>query len=86
MSTNPFTTDWNNVDLDSPSNRALEILDGYSFQALLLEIYCNLPEINENTVTQQFETELRNRIDSARDVFQANLKNIVKTAKAERRG
>lgn len=76
--------DWNNVDLNSPFERDQEILDGYSFNILLLEIHTNLREINEKTIRKHFENELRTRVKSAREVFEANLSNILKKALEER--
>jgi len=77
--------DWNNIDLDSNYERDQNILFPYTFDILLLEISCNLPEINEKTVTAQFEECLQSKIDCAREVFQANLKNITKQAIKERK-
>ena len=79
-----FETDWNNVDLNSPCERDLSILDAYSFDTLLLEISCNLPEINQDTVKEQFYQELRNKVESAKAVFEANLQNITPQASKER--
>lgn len=75
---------WKNVDLLSAYERDQPILDELSFEVLLLEIQCNLKEINERTVTEQFETDLQNRIESAREVFALNLSNLVKQANKER--
>ena len=71
---------WKNVDLKSAYERSQDILDGYSFDTLLLEISCNLAEINEETITKQFNEALQNKITSAREVFKNNLKNILKEA------
>ena len=76
--------DWKNVDLNSPYERGQNILDGYSFNTLLLEIACNIPEITRKEVVKQFEYELNNKISCARDVFYSNLNNIVKKAIEER--
>ena len=76
--------DWNNVNLKSGYERGQNILDPYSFDTLLTEISCNIRDINEETVKQQFETELKNKIRSAREVFKANLHNIVKEAQEYR--
>ena len=76
--------DWNNVDLKSAYERNQSILTGYTFETLLLEVSCNLREINENTVSEQFETELNQRIKEAKEIFEANLANIVKDAQEER--
>lgn len=71
---------WKNIDLNSPSERQLNIIDPLTFDILLLEISCNLPEINEATIRAQFEEDLKSRIQSAKEVFNDNLKNILKDA------
>lgn len=77
-------TDWNNLNLESGYERSLDILDPITIDIFLLEVQCNLREINEETVTTQFEESLKNKVQSARDIFKANLKNFVKEAKKER--
>lgn len=74
---------WNNVDLNSHEREA-NILDPYSFDILLLEIHCNLKDINRQTVERQFEISLNAKIESAKEVFRANLNNILKQATKER--
>ena len=76
--------DYSNIDFNSDYERNSNILDGYDFDTLFLEISCNLREINEETVKQQFYESLNSNIQSAKDVFNANLKNIVKYAQEER--
>lgn len=77
--------DWNNVDVsENSSERDAKIIDSYSFDTLLLEIACNVKEINEETVKAQFLESLNAKIQSAREVFRANLENIVKQAQKER--
>ena len=75
---------YSNIDFNSDYERNSNILDGYDFETLFLEISCNLREINEETVKQQFYESLNSKIQSAKDVFNANLKNIVKYAQEER--
>ena len=75
---------YSNIDFNSDYERNSNILDGYDFETLFLEISCNLTEINEETVKQQFYESLNSKIQSAKDVFNANLKNIVKYAQEER--
>lgn len=75
--------DWNNVDLNG-HERDSYLIDPLTFETLLLEINCNLPEINKETVTKQFEEDLQSRIKEARGVFRANLSNIVNKALEER--
>ncbi len=79
-----YTTDWKNIDLNSPSERALNIIEPLSFENFLLEIDCNLPKINEKTVRAQFEEDLARRIKDARWVFEHNLNNFVKYAEEYR--
>jgi len=74
---------WNNIDLNSHEIGA-EILDGLTFEILLLEISCNVKDINEVTVRKQFEDDLKSKIECAKEIFEANLKNIVKHAINER--
>ena len=71
---------WSNIDLSSPFERSLNIIDPLNFETLLLEISCNLPEINKETIKKQFETDLQNRIESAKQVFNDNIENILKDA------
>lgn len=75
--------DWNNIDLDSHEIDSA-IVDEYTFETLLLEINCNLPEINEATVRQQFNKSLDATIEQAKDIFESNLKNILNHATKER--
>ena len=76
--------DYLNINLNSDHERNTDILDGYDLETLFLEISCNLREINEETVKQQFYESLNSKIQSAKDIFNANLKNIVKYAQEER--
>ena len=76
--------DFLNIDLNSDYERNADILDGYNLDTLFLEISCNLREINEETVKKQFYESLNSKIQSAKDIFNANLKNIVKYAQEER--
>ena len=76
--------DYLNIDLNSDYERNTDILDGYNLDTLFLEISCNLREINEETVKKQFYESLNSKIQSAKDIFNANLKNIVKYAQEER--
>ena len=76
--------DYLNIYFSSDHKRNSNLLDGYDFETLFLEISCNLIEINEETVKQQFYESLNSKIQSAKDIFNANLKNIVKHAQEER--
>ena len=76
--------DYLNINFSNDHKRNSNILDGYDFETLFLEISCNLTEINEETVKAQFYESLNSKIQSAKDIFNANLKNIVKYAQEER--
>ena len=76
--------DWKNINLDSPCERALNLIEPLTFENFLLEINCNLPEINDKTVWAQFEEDLSRRIKDARWVFSQNLNNIVEYAEKSR--
>ena len=76
--------DYLNINLNNDHERNTDILDGYDLETLFLEISCNLREINEETVKKQFYESLNYKIQSAKDIFNANLKNIVKYAQEER--
>ena len=76
---------WNNLDLtDDSHERDANLFDALSFEGLLLEINCNIKDINHKTVTEQFNEDLSWLIINAKEVFEANLDNIVKQAKKER--
>jgi len=71
--------DWNNIDLDSHEVESA-IVDEYTFAGLLLEIECNLPVITMETVRKQFYDSLNINIEQAKEIFEANLHNIVRHA------
>jgi hypothetical protein len=77
---------WNNVNLSEDSyERDANLIDDLTFETLLLEIHCNIKDINPETVRKQFEEDLNGRIVEARSIFESNLNNIVKQAKKERK-
>lgn len=80
-----YSTNWENIDLNSPCERNLELISGLTFQTFLMEIDSNLPEITEKTVRAQFEEDLRRINQEARWVFEKNLKNITQYAEAYRK-
>ena len=79
-----YGIDWSNVDLSDGYNRDRNIIEPLSFADLLLEINCNLRDITPETVIQQFETDLKSRIEEAREIMRDNLQNVVDYAKAYR--
>ena len=76
---------WNNIDLkDGSHERDANLIDPLTFDTLLMEINCNIKEINQETVKQQFKEDLNSRVQEAWSTFDSNLNNIVKQAKKER--
>jgi hypothetical protein len=75
---------WNNIDLESVYERDQNILDSIKSKDLLLNISCNVRDITSETVQAEFNIALESAVDSAIDVFAANLENFVKKAKQER--
>lgn len=72
--------DWNNINLDSPSESSQDILDGYDCDTILLEVECNCREINKETVKAQAMLSIKARYETAIEILNANLDNL--TAKA----
>lgn len=79
-----YSIDWTNVDLSQGYHRDQNIIEPLSFSTLLLEVHCNIQDINPDTVRKHFEKDLQSRIREAREIFNNNLDNIVKHAKNER--
>ena len=76
---------WNNIDLkDGSHERDANLIDPLTFEGLLLDIKCNVQDINAVTVAKQFNEDLERIIGDAKDVFNANYENILKQAKKER--
>lgn len=77
---------WQNVDLNSTSEREQNILDPLSFDILLLEISCNIKTENLNAVEieKHFLNTLKSKVEEAKEIFKDNLQNIVKQSIKER--
>lgn len=76
--------DWNNVDLNSPSERAANLLEPYTFDGLLLEVAHNIRDINTETVRVHAREELKAKYHEALRILDANLTNITNEALRER--
>lgn len=85
MSMHEYSTDWDNIDLERASERDKDILNSYNFETLLLEIQCNLEHINKQKIIEHFESEIQKKMKTAREIFIANLDNILERAKKERK-
>lgn len=75
---------WNNINLSSPYERQQDILDGYDCETLLLEVSCNLKEINRETVKAQALASIKAKYNTAIEILMANLDNLVAEAQKER--
>jgi len=84
MSKTNLAIDWHNIDLNSVYERDLHLVEPLTFTALLLEINCNIPNINAVTIREQFAQDLQSRVDEAWEVFDANMVNIEQQARKER--
>ena len=76
---------WKNVNLKSPYERNQNLLEPYTFDILLLEISCNLKEINRDTVKAQAIESINAKYREALSILSDNLDNITSQAQAERK-
>jgi hypothetical protein len=77
---------WSNINLENEYEANKNILEPYKFDTLLLEINCNirLEDINKEEIKKHFEKELNAKIREAREIFKANIDNIVNHAIKEK--
>jgi hypothetical protein len=75
---------WKNVNLESPHESSQDLLDGYDFNTLLLEIHCNLKEITPETVKAQAMESIKSKYQTAVEILNDNLDNITAYAQKER--
>ena len=77
--------DWENINLKRPFERSLNLITPLTFETLLLEVGCNIPEITKGAIIMQFKEDVSNRVEEAWEIFGANLDAIfdeaVKTRK-----
>lgn len=74
---------WNNVDLNSHEVES-NLLESYTFSTLLLEVNCNVKEINRETVKAQAMESINAKYKESIEILEANLDNITKKAIEER--
>lgn len=75
---------WKNVNLNSDYECSQNILDPFDFDTLLLEVACNIPDINTNTVLKQAMDSINCKYQTAIQILNDNLVNITKKALKER--
>lgn len=78
---------WENIDLSDGYERSQNFLDPYSFDTLLLEINCNIPndKITREAVLKQVQENIQNKVEEAYHIIECNLDNIVKQAREEKK-
>jgi hypothetical protein len=72
--------DWNNVNLSSPYESSQNLLDGYDFDTLLMEVECNLPTLTKETIKAQAMLSIKQKYNTAIEILNSNLDNILKEA------
>lgn len=75
---------WKKVDLNSPYERSQNLMEPYTFDQLLMEVACNLREINTETVKAQAMESIKSKYHSAIEILNDNLTNITNQARKER--
>ena len=77
--TNEYEINWKNVDLTSGYNRSQNILEGYTFDDLLLEVHCNLGDrANSTNVRKHAQDVLKAKYEESLEIMYNNLENITK--------
>ena len=56
-----------NIDLKSSFERDLNLIENLTFETLLLEIDCNIPEITKGAIINQFKEDISSRIEEVRE-------------------
>ena len=75
---------WNKIDLNSPFESSQPILDAYDCNTLLLEVECNVRDINTDTVRKQAMVSIKAKYNTAIEILEANLENLTAHAQKER--
>ncbi|MEI8138162.1 MAG: hypothetical protein WCH21_12630 [Bacteroidota bacterium] len=84
MNTQVNSINWKKVDLTDGYQRGLTMLDSYDFDTLLLEISCNIRDINEDSVKAQAMLIIKQKYQTAIEILNDNLTNITNQAKKKR--
>ena len=78
--------DWKNIDLNSGYEKSQNLLENYTFETLLLEVYTNIREenITEEEIKKHAIEQFNAKIREAREILNYNLSNITNYAKNQR--
>lgn len=75
---------WKNINLQSPYERQQDILDGYDSETILLEVACNCPVIDRESVRKQALESINQKYKTAIEILEANLDNLTAEALRQR--
>ena len=78
--------DWKNIDLKSGYEKSQNLMENYTFEQLLLEVYCNIREENltPSEINKHALSVFKAKYDEAIEILNDNLINITNHAKNER--
>jgi len=78
--------DWKNIDLENGYEKSQNLMEHYTFEQLLLEVYCNLREENltEKEIKKHALSVFNAKLREAKEILNDNLINITNYAKNER--
>ena len=78
--------DWKNIDLENGYEKSQNLMENYTFEDLLLEIYCNFKEeeIDEVSIFDYAKSVFKMKYEEAIEILNDNLVNITNHAKNER--
>jgi len=78
--------DWKNIDLENGYEKSQNLMENYTFEQLLLEVYCNLREENltEKEIKKHALSVFNAKLREAKEILNDNLVNITNHAKNER--
>ncbi len=81
-----YGIDWTNVDLESAYEKSRNLLENYTFETLLLEVYTNIREENltEEEIKKHAISQFNAKIREARELLNDNIANITNYAKNQR--
>jgi len=79
----PSANPWIRKDMTSAYEKQLCIIDPFRFTDLLLNVAHYVPTVTPEAIREAFEKELQSKVDTAREVFNANLCEIYAAALAD---
>jgi hypothetical protein len=82
-----YQINWSNIDLNSAYKRSLNLLDPYSFETLLLELHCNIPneKLTKEEIQKHAKSVLLEKYQTAIEILNDNIDNILKYEQEQRK-